>query len=693
MSYSNQRLLKPTTVFILLVLAALSLPIHSMTCRAESQSEDAAADNTETTTGSKVYTIETIYVTETTPETEGEASKAVSIDTKEKIDAGQVKSVADLLRDAAGFTVQTSANGGTKVTMRGLTGERFLVAVNGNIQENQGGLYKGRGFEWDMIPFENIEKIEIIRGASSAAYPGTWGGVVNIVTKANPQNWLTSFKMSYGDWDTKKYSLFHQGIASNKRLSWNININKDESDGYYRNNWLDDEDVNLGFNYNLANGNQINFAWTHDDKDEGIAVGNGSTSKNGYDSNYPVSPENSGLVDDSYRHWKSENLSLNYLTATTELRLYQYSQYRTEWQRRSTVAALSEAWQSDLTNSGANWQHEIFANENHRLIYGVQYQYLDYDLSSSGSDIKTDQPGLFIQDYWQIQPGLTLGWGARYDYFKIDTDLSGRDPFKDSESRITPKLNLTKKINSKNTVYASVSSVFRPPTASDYSRWSTPYFEDWDSDSASQKVATDLGLSTQAEWQKLMGVLKPEKGWSYELGWRQKLNDSCQWRLTGFYNDINNYIYNYFPDSIVSGYSFMHITYNAGDAIIKGMELSWDYIFNPQLSAVLNITHQKGSKDPDTLDPDTTIDSIPEDTVNLGLRYQLGNFRAAWDTRYSSNISDLGEYTVTDLSAMYTYKKSSFSLAILNLFDQDYEEYEDWPMPGISYSISWQYRF
>jgi outer membrane receptor for Fe3+-dicitrate len=137
--------------------------------------------------------------------------------------------------------------------------------VNGNIQENQGGLYKGRGFEWDMIPFENIEKIEIIRGASSAAYPGTWGGMVNIVTKANPQNWLTSVKMSYGDWDTQKYSLFHQGITADKRLSWNINLNKDQSDGYYRNNWLDDEDVNLGFYYNLANGNQINFAWTHDE--------------------------------------------------------------------------------------------------------------------------------------------------------------------------------------------------------------------------------------------------------------------------------------------------------------------------------------------------------------------------------------------------------------------------------------------
>lgn len=693
MVFSNLRALKLVAPFIVLALTVLTLSNYSPICQAESESKDAASDNTETTAGNNIYTIETIYVTETTPETESEASKAVSIDAKEKIDAGQVKSVADLLRDAAGFTVQTSSNGGTKVTMRGLTGERFLVAVNGNIQENQGGLYKGRGFEWDMIPFENIEKIEIIRGASSAAYPGTWGGVVNIVTATNPQKWLTNLKTSYGDYDTQKYSLFHQGITSDKRLSWNINVNKDESDGYYRNNWLDDEDVNLGFTYNLDNGNQINFTWSHDDKDEGIAIGNGSTSKNGYDSDYPVTPENSGLVDGSYRHWENDNFSLNYLTATTELRLYQYSQYRTEWQRRSTAAALSEAWKSDLTNSGANWQHEIFANENHRLIYGVQYQYLDYDLLSSGSSIETDQPGLFIQDYWQIRPGLTLGLGARYDYFKIDADLNGKDPFKDSTSKITPKLNLTKTINSKNTVYASASSVFRPPTASDYSRWSNPYFEDWNGSSAAQKVATDLGLGTQAEWQEVMGVLEPEKGWSYELGWRQKINANCQWRLTGFYNNIDNYIYNYFPDSIASGYSVQHITYNAGDAIIKGVEMSLDYIFSRQLSAVLNITHQKGSKNPDALDPSTVIDSIPEDTVNLGLRYQLGNFRTALDTRYNSNISDLSSYTVTDLSMMFNYKKATFSLAILNLFDKDYEEYEDWPMPGISYSVSCQYRF
>lgn len=92
---------------------------------------------------------------------EGESAKVTSINVKDKINAGQINSVPDLLKDVPGIIVQSSPQSGTTVSMRGMTNDRILVAINGNVIENQGGLMRGRALEWDAIPVNNVKKIEI----------------------------------------------------------------------------------------------------------------------------------------------------------------------------------------------------------------------------------------------------------------------------------------------------------------------------------------------------------------------------------------------------------------------------------------------------------------------------------------------------------------------------------------------------
>ena len=126
------------------------------------------------------YNLETIYVSGAKPMDDLETTQKTTLNVKEKIDSGQINNVTDLLRDLAGFTVLSNPNSGTQVTLRGVGGERFLVSINGNVLENQGGLALGRRLSPGIpYPVANIRKIEVIRGASSAVYAGTWGGVVN----------------------------------------------------------------------------------------------------------------------------------------------------------------------------------------------------------------------------------------------------------------------------------------------------------------------------------------------------------------------------------------------------------------------------------------------------------------------------------------------------------------------------------
>lgn len=56
-----------------------------------------------------------------------------------------------------------------------------------------------------MIPSENIERIEVLKGASSAQYGGqAAAGVINIITKKGKKEPRTSFDMSFGTYQSRK---------------------------------------------------------------------------------------------------------------------------------------------------------------------------------------------------------------------------------------------------------------------------------------------------------------------------------------------------------------------------------------------------------------------------------------------------------------------------------------------------------
>ncbi|MDR1702356.1 MAG: TonB-dependent receptor, partial [Sporomusaceae bacterium] len=346
---------------------------------------------------------------------------------------------------------------------------------------------------------------------------------------------------------------------------------------------------------------------------------------------------------------------------------------------------------------GFNWQKTL-AKQNHNLTYGVQYRNMDYDLTSSQSDIETQHKGVFLQDDWRLKNDVVLGLGLRYDRHSMDMrffNASDRDKSgTDDNSQLSPKLSVTKQLSSSEAVYASASSVFRPPTESDYNRWSGNYFV-WANNP--EKISNTLGIANLAEWQQRIGVLKPEHGMSYELGWKKQFGDKLGWRVTGFYNDINDYIAVYVSNAI-RGFP---PTYNIGNAKIKGVEISSDYTFNEHWKSVVTFTRQKGSKSGDPLDVNsTTLNNIPENTLNLGLRYQPNeNFRAALDTRYIGRRAgvgferSLGGHVLTDLSFMLKHHNLTYLFAVCNIFDKQYQESTGYPMPGTTYSVSCQLKF
>lgn len=106
----------------------------------------------------------------------------VTVLSAEEISRSGAKDVADLLTRQAAIKINDyGAEGALKsISIRGSSSSQVLVLVNGMRQNNS----DSGGANPSLIPLDNIERIEIVRGGFSSLYGAdAVGGVINIITK------------------------------------------------------------------------------------------------------------------------------------------------------------------------------------------------------------------------------------------------------------------------------------------------------------------------------------------------------------------------------------------------------------------------------------------------------------------------------------------------------------------------------
>ncbi len=127
----------------------------------------------------------------------GETASSVSVVTAEEIAAKGLKTVADALRLVPGVDVVRSggSGGNTVVFLRGANSEHTLVLIDGIEANNP--ISPNRAFNFADLSTENVERIEIVRGAQSTVWGSdAMGGVINIITQrgAGPVGGEVSFE-------------------------------------------------------------------------------------------------------------------------------------------------------------------------------------------------------------------------------------------------------------------------------------------------------------------------------------------------------------------------------------------------------------------------------------------------------------------------------------------------------------------
>jgi len=106
----------------------------------------------------------------------------VTVITEEQLAAAGALTAADALRQAAGVEIADNGTAGSvkSTRIRGSASAQVLVLVDGvRLNDNRQGMA-----DLSQIPVESIQRIEVLRGGTSALYGAdALGGVINIITK------------------------------------------------------------------------------------------------------------------------------------------------------------------------------------------------------------------------------------------------------------------------------------------------------------------------------------------------------------------------------------------------------------------------------------------------------------------------------------------------------------------------------
>ena len=196
------------------------------------------------------------------------STKNVVVVEKQDIEQKGYTSVSQVLNDIPGITVGTSNWG--EIDIRGQGSDQAAK----NIQVMVDGapittlVNHPHSTNYDIVPVEQIEKIEIIPGGGSVLYGnGTSGGVINITTNLKSLDKPIN-KIGYEfTIDKEKKYYINTGTKINDDLTVQFNYFKSEKDWYFVDTYSDTQYFSGGFNYKLSDRQNLSFKYSHFEED------------------------------------------------------------------------------------------------------------------------------------------------------------------------------------------------------------------------------------------------------------------------------------------------------------------------------------------------------------------------------------------------------------------------------------------
>lgn len=527
------------------------------------------------------------------PQKQSQTGKVIIVIDKATLEKSEGKTVAQILNEQAGVIVNGSLNNlGTNqsVYVRGAGSGRTLITIDG-VPVNDPSLIDN-SFDLNLISVDNIERIEICKGAQSTLYGSdAIAGVINIITVdpniTKPVNLKAT--LAAGNYDTYKYNLQLFGKLADK-LVYNIRYTHLGSGGFssaYDSTGKMNFD-NDGYHSDALTGN---VAWNITPK---------FTWKGFAQYSYYLTDLDAGAFTDAKDYTSTnKNLMLGTgftykISGTTITGNYYYNNSNRNLLEDSV---FGQYYYSDHFN-GKSQYGEILANSKLASgltwLNGVDYHYSSMnELSNYGKfdDTSVNQKSIFSSLFYSGKSGFNAEVGGRFNHHS------------QYGNNFTYTINPSYSINKNWKIYGSVSSGFKAPSLYQlYSSYGDPN-------------------------------LKAEKSTSYEGGF-QFNNDVINSRVTYFYRKISDGLdYDYINN----------VYFNFDKEEDQGIEWENKILISKIFSVSANYTFLKAkeetqSRTPYAFDPTTYAYSFNSDTTyHYSLRKPTNTINIALNIQATKN--------------------------------------------------------
>lgn len=747
-----------------LILASGVMLSPAALAQAPATERDAAADATaqvaQAPAGAGGGSLPAVVVTGSRAERDvKEVPATIDTITSEQIEERQITDIREAAELVPNVSVERRSNrmslagsatdgraGNAGFNIRGLDGNRVLMLVDGIRAPRN---YSFGGASRDNVDFGLIDRVEIIKGPSSALYGSDGiGGVVQFFTR-DPATYLKGGKtfggeagVGYeGDSNARRAGATLAGQAG-PTLQWLLSGSfarahalETGGDNFSASPLRTAADPERGRDQALLG----KLVWTPNAWQTHTFTGEYVEKKTDLDLLSQYGAVSRGVTTSSARgatdngrqrlSWQGR-FDLGASWADTVRTTLAYQRFRSEEQYDNTRVGVPGQVRDTLDHENtlqANVQFEKTLRGGalaHKLAWGLDAMRIGADNLQTGvtppagetfplkrfPDTTETSYGVFVQDEiigngWSVIPGL------RWDHYKVNADQAGFSGTATSKSgsALSPRLGATLDLSRDWTLYGQYATGFRTPGADQLNR----FFEN------------PIGFYRTVPNPKL----KPEKAQHVEIGLKGR---GEQWSLGAavFHGRYRNFI---LDNQVVAGTGrpgdpLVYQAINLGRATISGFEIAGEWRLardasGGQWSLPAAFGMARG-KDQDTGAP---INTIQPARLNLGVRYG----QPAWSVRLdathrvakkASQVDDMlaptasqflpPSSTTLDLSGQWRLWRDGsgrewrLTAAVHNLTNRKYWRWSDvqglasnlstidaWSQPGRSVSVSLVGRF
>lgn len=629
---------------------------------------------------------------------------------KEEVEEFPTTNTDDILQSLANINVNRSwgiFSKNASVTMRGLDAAQGVLILYNGVPLNKTA---GGSINWHMISPDRIERIEVIKGPSSALYGNNaMGGVINIITKKSDQRFSGDVRTFGGSYSTLggKFNLEGNEQISGNNFYWGITGFYRQGDGYViePKTVRDSTDVEvylkekrigatMGYAFNDQNQVEVEYSYYDDKRGDGRQV---------------------YLEDGGFVKYTTHFVRVNYDGQLGDFKIDGKGYFQDEHYNQFSENINQDGNYKMSDRNQTSRDYGLWVNATRKLGFhnwftfglDIKQGFMDAsDIFYTSTDTlmregKVQSYAAFLQDEQRLfNDKLKIIAGLRFDYARFyEGSIYVAEPtantgFEENVSEnyensnwmaLSPKLSLHYEITPAIKSYISASTGFMPPKMDDLI--------------SSRKISKGF--------KKANPELQPQTLTNYEIGFNTKPFHKAQFKTAAYYSLGKDFQYFVATGNYVDGQTEL-TRENIAAIEIYGAEFFFQYDFTKNLTLKANYTYNSSTITDFDLENYSGDDltgkmlvEVPWHQAFAGFFWKNRVVNTTVTTNYigesyaeDQNILIIDDYLTVDIRLYRTIQKNFFvALDVQNIFDKVYIDKKQRLSPGRFILLELAYKF